>query len=595
MPQGNQCLVAPVLKRWLKVAFVLLLLLSIPRWLSQICSNIGLLYYRDFVTRERALNSASQLSCALDANLNRANAWLRRASLIDPGNFNSKWGALRAALCCGDSTTAAAIAQRLKGQVHQHALAARDVMIGLINGGSLDDAWTLFERSPTSFITRDLRDKVALAYLQTGNTDVPMLERIHQLRSEDLFVNYHLWKRANEDVNYQLAAVYRTKLVYFPTSAITPMEELLLDYSVRVIPDLLAKGIWEQSTTLNVVSYLVWQHFNLGSVESLLQDLVASYPHEAQWFFYLAELYHRRGDWNSAQHAYEQGLAIDPNNTSALLRLGMINEARCVVPDATCDSFDTTTIWYHHCYESVFDDVIDFKQLSEDCAVLDSSESDLLREQVAALTDDRHIVAALLQLPVAGIDMGPNLVKNGGFEVLEKGIVTDWEWSDMFGRPPFNEANFIGEIDTLLPSEGTQNVRINGFWVQQEEGKSRARAGFWQRAPMGQQAIILDPDALYLVSFDYRTINLSTDAVATIWVSDDPRVLWLSDRSLPPTNGLWRHFLAIGWNCSGQRASIAPLVRLFGVGQVEFDAARVQLVRASESISTCGEPIFHTP
>jgi len=63
-------------------------------------------------------------------------------------------------------------------------------------------------------------------------------------------------------------------------------------------------------------------------VERLLEHLIARYPGEPDWPFYLAELYHRRGDLEWAEEVYRQVLAVDPEYAQAYLRIGMVYEAR---------------------------------------------------------------------------------------------------------------------------------------------------------------------------------------------------------------------------------------------------------------------------
>jgi len=124
------------------------------------------------------------------------------------------------------------------------------------------------------------------------------------------------------------AAVYSETLIYFPLEAVHPGDDRLLDYVADVIPALLDDGLWSREKTLNVVSFLVWQHNRATGAERLLKQLMERYPADPDWPFYLAELYHRRGDLERAEAAYRQVLAMDPNYAQAYLRMGMIYEER---------------------------------------------------------------------------------------------------------------------------------------------------------------------------------------------------------------------------------------------------------------------------
>lgn len=169
-------------------------------------------------------------------------------------------------------------------------------------------------------------DAIAVAYLDAGGREV--LEKVKWLRPGDLYVNYRLWKEAQQAGDLTSAAAYSEMLTYFPLEAISPADERLLDYAAEVIPVLLDEGLWDRDKTLNVVSFLVWQHHGADGVAWLLEQLMERYPAEPEWPFYLAELYHRRGDLDRAETVYRHVLALDPNYAPAYLRIGMLYEAR---------------------------------------------------------------------------------------------------------------------------------------------------------------------------------------------------------------------------------------------------------------------------
>ena len=157
----------------------------------------------------------------------------------------------------------------------------------------------------------------------------------------------------------------------------------------------------------------------------------------------------------------------------------------------------------------------------------------------------------------------------------------------MSNREPFNAATFARGSDELLPFEGQRAARVDGFWVQQQEDKSPARAGFWQWDEMtrGLRPITLTASMPYVLSFHYRTTRVP-DGKATVWVSGDPEVFWAHDHSLPATGGAWHHFVAVGWNRSDAEAAIRPLIRSFAPGCVEFDDVQVRPINLTTKRST---------
>ena len=269
-------------------------------------------------------------------------AMLRRAVALDSNSPTARWGLGRAALVMGDATTAADALQPLTGRVKHNPLLYHDALAAFSYGGKPAEVIALYEAVPPPERTRVVSDTVALAYLDVatrGRGDKEtrrqeegetrqLLEQVRGLRPCDLYANYHLWKHARQSGDLEAAVVYSEILTYFPLEAINPSDERLLDYATEVVPNLLEEGLWNREKTLNVVSYLVWQHSEAAGVEHLLQGLAKQYSTEPDWPLYLAELHHRRGDLEQAEAAYRQVLALDPEYAQAYLRIGMLYEAQ---------------------------------------------------------------------------------------------------------------------------------------------------------------------------------------------------------------------------------------------------------------------------
>ena len=240
------------------------------------------------------------------------------------------------------------------------------------------------------------------------------------------------------------------------------------------------------------------------------------------------------------------------------------------------------------------DDLLGLKRLTEVCTALEQAgvddescrEAAALREALEAKTDDRRIVAELLGVPVEDVELGPNLVKNGGFEEWVAGRPKWWKWSAMFSREPFGDAAFVGGAEELLPFKGQQTARVDGFWMQRQEDESKARAGFWHcnEGKEDLRDIPLTANVPYVLSFWYRTVRVSNGS-ATVWVSraDEPDVFWSGgNHGLPTTGRGWHRFTAIGWNRSDAEVAIRPLFRLYARGCVEFDDVQVRLIGLPE-------------
>ena len=148
--------------------------------------------------------------------------------------------------------------------------------------------------------------------------------------------------------------------------------------------------------------------------------------------FYLAELYHRRGELDRPEGLYHKVLALDARYAPRLLRLGMVTAARAVVlgadgPGALQESFE----WYQRYNDLVPDDLLGLKRLVETAEALGYPQAEALRQEFEAQTYDRLLVASVLEVPPESVALGPNLLSNGEFEAWNRGGPEDWFWSNM--------------------------------------------------------------------------------------------------------------------------------------------------------------------
>jgi tetratricopeptide (TPR) repeat protein len=319
-------------------ALALLLLIHGPALMSAAWTNAGMLVLRDALLAQVDVAPGTYaVHGALrgDAAVVRAMRYLRRAVALNRNGPAARWGLGRAALAAGDAAAAADALEPLAGSAERNPLLYDDVLMALSYGGRPEEVIALYESMPALRRTEAISDVVALAYLDlvTGEPGDEGTERVRQwlersnaLRPGDLYASYHLWRQARERGDMEAATVYSETLAYFPLEAVHPADERLLGYAADVIPALVEEGLWDREKTLNVVSFLVWQHHEAAGTERLLEHLIERYPTEPGWLFYLAELYHRRGDLDWAEAAYRQVLEVDPTYAQAYLRLGMIYE-----------------------------------------------------------------------------------------------------------------------------------------------------------------------------------------------------------------------------------------------------------------------------
>ena len=145
------------------------------------------------------------------------------------------------ALSIGDAAQASNVLEPLVGSVRQNPLLYIDILIGYSHSNNPRQLTNLVESIPLPQRTTVLSDTIALAYLDLG--DAESLEKAQNLRPDDLYINYSLWKesKANEAVLDE--AQYRERLEHFQLDAIKPADDRLLEYVAQVIPHLLDNGI----------------------------------------------------------------------------------------------------------------------------------------------------------------------------------------------------------------------------------------------------------------------------------------------------------------------------------------------------------------
>jgi tetratricopeptide (TPR) repeat protein len=387
----------------------------------------------------------------------------------------------------------------------------------------------------------------------------------------NLYALWQLRQAARVAGDDATAAHYEEQLRYSDLRSVAvPSHVQLAEYQGQAMAQLAEAGIWTDETLHNIASYQVWQ-FAQGEVgrhtERVLQALLWDRPGDIDLRFYLAELYHRRGEWEQAEAAYRAVLERDAAYAQAMLRLGMVFQARGRLAEAAD--------WYARYRALAPDDLLGLERLVEVHEVLGAPDTTALREQLRDRSDDRRIAAQLLGVPADAVQLGENLVRNGDFESWLSGRPEWWSVSNMATGDPWNEGLFIGGREEL-DAPGGSALRIQGMWLRQEPDKEPGRWGYWYFDERSRRiaTLPLEPDGVYLISFDYRS-DAEEGQGAAVYVSDREEVLWRGDRRLPKTGYAWRHFVAVAANRSGAEATMRLLLRHWGSGVMAFDRVRV--------------------
>jgi len=565
-------------------AVVLLLLLRGPALASAAWGNVGALALRDgLLARGDLTPGIYPVYEVLDETraVARAMQSLRRAVALDEDNQSARWALGRTALAVGDVKSAANVLRPLVERGWHNPLLYYDVLLALSYSGQPEQVIAWYESAAPLQYTQMVSDVVALAYLdlttggpgdkETGRQGQVRrwLERALTLRPGDLYANYHLWKQAQQGDNLVGAAVYSETLVYFPLEAVHPVDERLLNYAAEAIPAMLEDGLWDREKTLNVVAFLVWQYDQAMSVERLIERLIERYPNDADWPFYLAELYHRRGGLEQAEAAYRQVLAVEPGYAQAYLRLGTVAEAKAQSQGPTSQEWLREAAgWYEQYHAMAPDDWLGSKRLAEVYEVLGRPEAAVLREALVAKTDARHIVAEMLGVPVESVELGPNLVGNGGFEKWEGAIPTGWQFGCYLGQGGDGGLYAAGK-DALAAEREVS--RIITLWGGLMPDGTTTYAEY-----VGDGFSVTGTQ--YLISLYYRVWHF-TEGGGLIFLGDYAHLggVVLAHEPLPLSDGQWRVLRILADGPAGT-ISVVPLVRNWGIGQLWAQAFEVRPV-----------------
>lgn len=516
-----------------------------------------------------------------------------RAISVDSQNRAARWNLGRAHLAMQDYNKAANVLTSLSEYAKSNPLLYQQTITALDGAGRLDELAAFYESVPPPLLTPSTRNVIALAYLEESRktsgrlaevAEIRLLQMVVTLRPDDLYANYHLWRWFTQQGHIERADAFRQKLQQFSRGSIEPPDTRLRGYVAEAVPALVAEGIWSRRTALNIVSYLVWHDPDAHSTQLLLETLRKQYPQEAVWLFFLGELYQRQGRLALAEPAYRGVLELDPEYAPAYLRLGVVIEEQYNVGSpgyqASLEELACLYEWY---YQLRPEDLLGSKKLAEVYRSVAHPQAGVMEDILASRTDERRFVAELLEVPVEAVELGPNLVPNGGFEEWYNENPAGWDWWGQFSHAPFNPALFVGGAEILGAYEGENMVRSNGLWIEQNDELGPARAN-WRINQQDDFSIKLVANKAYVVSLLYMTRGTENQDhspfnPATIYVTARPDVLFERNYTLPSTHGAMRKVVVVGWNRSGNDVVIQPLLRLFSAGTVWFDDLAIRQVR----------------
>jgi tetratricopeptide (TPR) repeat protein len=500
----------------------------------------------------------------------------------------TRWALGRVALANGDSNLAAEILQPIATKCTTNPLLYQDTVLSLSLVRSGYQAISFYETCSPPEVTPMISDTVAFSYLQKAQLSINMnelvaagstLRQVIALRPSDLYANYYLWQTATQAGKENDAIALRQKLTNFPIEAINPADSRLVDFSCEVIPFLLKDKIWDQATGLRVISALLVTHSDLDSVKGLVETLASMYPDQSELLFDLGELHQRRGEYAQAEAAYRHYQVDNPQEAEVYLRLGMICEAQ----SDTCNLQQRISL-YEQYNRMKPNDLLGLRYYSKALAAEGSSQADTVIQDLEELSDDRRLVETLTRLPFETIQLGENVMGNGGFEGGWRNVApSGWFSIDhATGDKYWNLGTFLSAPDTLGPYQGQYSASITGFWEEYDTHRSPAQFGFWQQEENSSNIgwTIIPAGRAYLVSLAYQTNDMEENLnPARLQLALSPDPLWYPI-PLPTTSGEWRRFGVVVCAPGDKPQSITVLLSSLTLGQVHFDDISLREIKA---------------
>jgi hypothetical protein len=205
-----------------------------------------------------------------------------------------------------------------------------------------------------------------------------------------------------------------------------------------------------------------------------------------------------------------------------------------------------------------------------------------------------NTVAMLLNIPSNHLDLGNELVSNGGFSRPASCAAVNsspwcaidgWVPSLMTTGNPWNRAVFVLGLDYSPALDAIQNfghppaARVDGLVMEYKSNLEPARAG------LRGQPIRVEPQTPYVITLRYRTVGVPDQSGAVgIWLSDKEDVFFSGEKILQSTQGNWNQVTLIAWNHRDTGAVINPLLRLWSTGTVWFDDVSIRKIALDPSV-----------
>jgi len=467
---------------------------------------------------------------------------MKQVHQLDPSNATVQWGLGRAALALGEASEATSALRITDEQVLRvNPLRFLDTLVAHAYAADKAKVMALYPKDRVMAKVRS--DVVAMVYLrdarskiEAGNLEDAMsdLRQVIAFRPFDLYANYHLWRHAAQTGDLAEATRRHEKLVYFSTEAVTTKgDPELLEYVFAIFPHLLSDDVWGLDRSQNLISYWVWQYPESSTLRHLLEDLVEKSPKTAEWRYYLGELSQRLGQFDVARQYYQQAISIDTDSVAAQDRLAWLT---------------------------------------------DTLPSSLAGPPLAETPQqNQELVAQMMGIPVAAVQLGSNLLGRDTFSGAPPGRAEGWRYSF---APGLLGWQFFAGKDAL---ERDGSARIVNLWWPAEDSVS----GYIPYAEYIGDPVMV-PTPWLMVSLWYKQQGNPRDIGLVVIGTEGTWKPFFTETYIFNTKERWSRLVVVG---PAPRApgKFFPVVRNGGASNVWFHDVALYPIQVSVEPMRCSQ------
>lgn len=194
----------------------------------------------------------------------------------------------------------------------------------------------------------------------------------------------------------------------------------------------------------------------------------------------------------------------------------------------------------------------------------------------AGLQTQQSQIAGLLALPPDTITLQRELIANGELDHVDQLTQLPMDWTPVYMSTgmPWN-LGYFGLVSGA-DAAGNRSVKISCEYLETQSGRELARAG------MGAVPVTLTAGHYYVISVDYRTRGVASDA-ARIFLSLDPTAFPPIEHVLKPADR-WTRATIVFRNKGSRDVVVYPTLRLFSTGDFWFDNVSIRELVSTQSI-----------